>query len=126
MPDHQKPSAAQRTAELIDLDHRHLWHPFTAMRQWRATDPLVIERGEGEYLIDTLGRRYLDGVSSLWCNVHGHRVPAIDQAIRDQLDKVAHSTLLGLAGEPSIRLAAELVQRANLPLLPGAAGEGPG
>ncbi len=100
------------TRHLISLDHEHVWHPFTPMRQWRETPPLVIEHAEAEFLIDTQGKRYIDGVSSLWCNVHGHRVPAIDQAIRDQLDKVAHSTLLGLAGEQSILLAAELVRRA--------------
>ncbi len=104
------------TRRLIELDSLHVWHPFTPMRQWRDAAgplgaPLVIERAEGEFLIDTDGRRYIDGVSSLWCNVHGHRVPEIDQAIRDQLDKVAHSTLLGLAGVPSIELAAELVKR---------------
>jgi adenosylmethionine-8-amino-7-oxononanoate aminotransferase len=72
----------------------------------------VIVAGDGFYLIDTDGKRYLDGVSSLWCNVHGHRVPEIDAAIREQLDKIAHSTLLGLASVPSVCLAAELVQRA--------------
>jgi adenosylmethionine-8-amino-7-oxononanoate aminotransferase len=93
---------------LIDLDHAHLWHPFTPMRQWRQADPIVIERGEGDELIDPAGRRYIDGVSSLWCNVHGHRVPEIDQAIRDQLDRIAHSTLLGLSNIPAIELAAKL------------------
>lgn len=71
----------------------------------------VIVAGDGFHLIDTDGRRYLDGVSSLWCNVHGHRVPEIDEAIRRQLDQVAHSTLLGLDNVPSIRLAAALVRR---------------
>ncbi len=104
------------TARLAALDHAHVWHPFTPMRQWAAHDPVVIERGEGPWLIDTDGRRYIDGVSSLWCNVHGHRVPAIDQAIRDQLDKIAHSTLLGLANVPSIELAARLCQIAPAPL----------
>jgi len=93
-----------------DLDHQHLWHPFTPMKQWRRQPPLVIERSEGVYLIDTRGNRYIDGVSSLWCNVHGHRVPHIDQAVRDQLDKVAHTTLLGLASPPSIELAARLAK----------------
>lgn len=80
------------------------------MQQWREMDPVVIDRAEGEFLIDTQGNSYIDGVSSLWCNVHGHRVPQIDQAIRDQLDKVAHTTLLGLASPPSIELAAGLVR----------------
>jgi len=102
MPESTPPTLAQ-------LDHAHVWHPFTPMRQWCEKPPLVIERGDGPYLFDTDGRRYLDGVSSLWCNVHGHRVPQLDQAIRDQLDKVAHTTLLGLASPPSIELAARLV-----------------
>ena len=71
--------------DLAQLDHAHLWHPFTPMRQWCENDPLIIERGEGFELIDTQGNRYIDGVSSLWCNVHGHRVPEIDKAVRDQL-----------------------------------------
>lgn len=97
-----------RAARLAALDHAHLWHPFTPMKQWRETEPLIIERGDGPYLIDTAGNRYIDGVSSLWCNVHGHRVERIDRAIRDQLDRIAHSTLLGLASPPSIELAAQL------------------
>ena len=99
---------------LAALDHAHVWHPFTPMRQWCAEPPLVIDAADGDFLIDTDGRRYLDGTSSLWCNVHGHRVPTIDQAIRDQLDRVAHTTLLGLASTPSIELAAELIKRAPL------------
>lgn len=95
-------------SDLAALDHAHVWHPFTPMRQWRGAPPLVIERGEGDFLIDTAGNRYIDGVSSLWCNVHGHRVPAIDRAVRDQLDRIAHTTLLGLASPPSIHLAARL------------------
>jgi adenosylmethionine-8-amino-7-oxononanoate aminotransferase len=78
-----------------ELDHRHLWHPFTQQRDWCAEEPLVIGRGEGTDLIDSDGRRYIDGVSSLWCNVHGHGHPLIDAAVREQLDRVAHSTMLG-------------------------------
>ena len=70
-------------ADPVQLDHDHLWHPFTQQQGWTEAEPLVIERGEGSYLFDTDGRRYLDGVSSLWCNVHGHRHPAIDAAVRD-------------------------------------------
>ncbi len=106
------PSLMDTTQTLTTLDHRHVWHPFTPMKQWRDQPPLVIDRAEGEFLIDTQGRRYIDGVSSLWCNVHGHRVEKIDQAVRDQLDKVAHTTLLGLASGPSIELAAMLADRA--------------
>jgi adenosylmethionine-8-amino-7-oxononanoate aminotransferase len=97
---------------LARWDHDHLWHPFTQMADWLADEPLVIGAAEGNYLIDVEGRRYLDGVSSLWCNVHGHRHPAIDTAVRAQLDRVAHTTLLGLANEPSVRLARALVARA--------------
>lgn len=91
-----------------ELDKKYIWHPFTQMEEWLQSDPLIIERAEGNYLIDTEGRRYLDGVSSLWVNVHGHRKEQIDTAIREQLNKVAHSTLLGLAGVPSIELAEKL------------------
>src|ERR1700742_1544458 len=94
-----------RTRELRRLDREHIWHPFTHMRQWLADDPLVISAAEGMHLIDSDGKRYLDGVSSLWCNVHGHRVPEIDRAVREQLGKVAHTTMLGLASEPAILLA---------------------
>src|SRR5207248_3586239 len=76
---------------------------------WLAEEPLVIAAAEGCTLVDTAGRRYLDGVSSLWCNVHGHRHPALDAALHDQLGKVAHTTLLGLASPPSIELAHALV-----------------
>jgi adenosylmethionine-8-amino-7-oxononanoate aminotransferase len=94
---------------LHDMDRTYLWHPFTPMREWLADPPLVIERAEGNELIDTEGRRYLDGVSSLWVNVHGHAHPAINAAIAQQLAKVAHTTLLGLASTPSILLAEKLV-----------------
>ena len=93
--------------ELYQLDEGVLWHPFTQMAEW---DPLVIAAGDGNFLIDVEGRRYLDGVSSLWCNVHGHRHPRLDQALREQLDRIAHSTFLGLSHEPGIRLAAELIE----------------
>ena len=86
----------ERTRELIELDKRYVWHPFTQMAQWLESEPVIIERGEGFHLIDTEGRRYIDGVSSLWCNIHGHRVREIDDAVRGQLEKISHSTLLGL------------------------------
>src|SRR5215213_10381737 len=94
------------------LDHRHVWHPFTQQRDWCAEEPPVIERAEGTDLIDNRGRRYIDGVASLWCNVHGHRHPAIDGAIRAQLDRVAHSTMLGLTHPGASELAARLVELA--------------
>jgi adenosylmethionine-8-amino-7-oxononanoate aminotransferase len=92
------------------LDHDHLWHPFTQQRDWCGEEPLTIERAEGSYLIASDGRRYLDGTSSLWCNVHGHRHPGIDRAVKDQLDRVAHSTMLGLAHPGAAELAARLVE----------------
>jgi adenosylmethionine-8-amino-7-oxononanoate aminotransferase len=94
------------------LDTAHVWHPFTPMAAWQQEAFPVIRSAEGFELIDRAGQRYLDGISSLWCNVHGHRVPEIDEAIRCQLDRVAHSTLLGLASEPSIELAQQLIERA--------------
>ena len=97
--------------DLRQIDNAHVWHPFTAMSAYRDENAPIIVEADGFHLIDSEGRRYLDGHSSLWCNIHGHRVPAIDAAIRNQLDRVAHSTLLGLANEPSIELAAELVRR---------------
>jgi adenosylmethionine-8-amino-7-oxononanoate aminotransferase len=97
-----------RHRRLRDADHRHLWHPFTQMQDWLAEEPLIVDAGEGPYLVDTLGNRYLDGVSSLWCNVHGHRVPEIDAAIRAQLERIGHSTLLGLASTASIECAEAL------------------
>ncbi|HWB53268.1 MAG TPA: adenosylmethionine--8-amino-7-oxononanoate transaminase [Tepidisphaeraceae bacterium] len=98
------------TTELRNLDRQHIWHPFTPMSLWLEDEPLVITAAEGMYLIDSDGNRYLDGVSSLWCNVHGHRVPEIDAAIEAQLKKVAHTTMLGLASEPAIVLADRLMK----------------
>ena len=97
--------------ELEQRDLAHVWHPFTQHDEWEADGPpLVIEAAEGCELIDVHGRRYLDGVASLWTNVHGHRHPVIDAAIRAQLDRVAHSTLLGLSGSQSTRLAHRLAE----------------
>src|SRR3989338_698092 len=79
------------------------------MKDWQKEDIPIIERGDGVYLEDIYGRRYLDGVSSLWCNVHGHRVPEIDRAIENQLKKIGHSTFLGLSNPPAITLAEKLI-----------------
>src|SRR3989440_11989697 len=98
------------TAELAAADSRHLWHPFTQQQAWCEEEPpLVIDHAEGTNLYDTDGNAYIDGVSSLWCNVHGHRHPTIDAAVRAQLGRVAHSTMLGLSHEPAIELAERLV-----------------
>src|ERR687883_172332 len=95
--------------ELQALDRRVLWHPFTQQAGWGEEDFPVIERADGTMLYDVARNAYIDGISSLWCTVHGHRHPAIDIAIKDQLDRVAHSTMLGLTHEPAIRLAERLV-----------------
>lgn len=93
---------------LQEKDYRYLWHPFTQMQEWFTEEPVIIQRGEGNYLVDVDGHRYLDGVSSLWCNVHGHGRREIDQAIIAQLQRIAHSTLLGVAHPPAILLAERL------------------
>jgi adenosylmethionine---8-amino-7-oxononanoate aminotransferase len=95
--------------DVVAADLRSVWHPFTQHALWPAEPPLVIASGEGSWLTGADGRRYLDGVSSLWCTVHGHREPAIDAAVRAQLDRVAHSTFLGLTHEPGVELATRLV-----------------
>ena len=96
--------------ELKHLDHTYLWHPFTQMQEWVGEEPCIISHGEGHYLVDVHGRKYLDGVSSLWCNVHGHRKKELDDAIRAQLDRIAHSTFLGLSHVPGIQLAQKLIE----------------
>src|SRR5687768_17466299 len=98
--------------DLAAADRAHLWHPFTQQRGWEGEEPLIVESAEATDLVDIHGRRYIDGVSSLWCNVHGHRHPRIDAAIRAQLDSVAHSTMLGLSHRPGIELARRLVELA--------------
>ncbi len=95
---------------LKDGDREFIWHPFTQMQEYALEDPVIIEKAEGTQLIDIEGRRYMDGVSSLWVNVHGHRHPVIDGAIKAQIDRVAHSTLLGLSNVPAIELARKLVE----------------
>jgi len=101
--------SAPRNDGLVQLDKKYIWHPFTQMADWEKEEILIIERAKGSYLIDTKRRKYLDGVSSLWCNVHGHRVPEIDRAVKKQLTRVAHSTFLGLSNVPAIELAEKLV-----------------
>jgi adenosylmethionine-8-amino-7-oxononanoate aminotransferase len=98
--------------QLERWDRQHVWHPFTPMEAYAAERPLIIERAHGCFLVDVDGREYIDGVSSMWCNVHGHHVPELDAAVREQLDRVAHSTLLGAANVPTIRLARRLVELA--------------
>ena len=97
---------------LRHLSRRHLWYPFTQMAEWNTEPPLIVTRGRGSYLWDQAGRRYLDGTSSLWVNLHGHRHPRLDRAVRTQLARIAHSTLLGMSHAPAIELAGELIKRA--------------
>src|SRR5947208_2025036 len=99
--------------KLAQLDHRHIWHPFTQMRDWFKREPIVIVSGKGALLRDARGRELLDANSSIWTNLHGHNHPKINAAIRRQLGKIAHSSALGLANEPASLLAAELVRLAN-------------
>jgi len=98
------------TLTLRGFDRDHVWHPFTQMKDWVAEDQIVIERGEGAYLVDTDGNRYLDGVASIWTNVHGHCRPEINEAVKAQVDRLEHSTLLGLANDQSAILARRLVE----------------
>jgi adenosylmethionine-8-amino-7-oxononanoate aminotransferase len=101
-----------RTTDLVARDLRHVWHPFTAHSAWPADEPIVVDRAEGMHFWDTDGNRYLDGVSSLWLTVHGHRVPEIDAAVRAQLERLDHATFLGLTHEPGIELAERLLASA--------------
>lgn len=99
-----------QTKKLVDDDKRYLWHPFTQMKDWLKDEPLIITDAKGCYVRDSQGRWYLDGVSSLWVNVHGHRKAEIDSALIRQINKVSHTTLLGLTHQPAIDLARELVK----------------
>jgi adenosylmethionine---8-amino-7-oxononanoate aminotransferase len=104
--------AVVNTAELAATDRQFLWHPFTQQQGWSEEPPLIIERAEGTTLYDTDGNAYIDGVSSLWCNVHGHGHHLIDAGVRVQLERLAHSTMLGLSHPPGIELARRLVELA--------------
>ena len=100
--------------KLAKLDRRHVWHPFTQMKDWLRRDPIVIASGQGAVLRDVRGREYLDANSSIWTNLHGHNHPKLNAAITRQLKKVAHSSALGLANEPASLLAAKLVKAAGI------------
>ncbi|MDA8090624.1 MAG: adenosylmethionine--8-amino-7-oxononanoate transaminase [Nitrospiraceae bacterium] len=99
-----------RVKNLESIDKTHIWHPFTQMKEWAEGAPLIITEGRDCFIKDIRGRWYLDGVSSLWVNIFGHRKKEIDEAIAGQLKKAAHTTLLGLAGEASIELAGKLAR----------------
>ncbi len=98
---------------LAKLDHAHVWHPFTQMRDWLRSDPIVLVSGKGSVLTDVNGREYLDANSSIWTNLHGHNHPAINAALKKQLSKVAHTSALGFANEPASLLAERLVRLAD-------------
>ena len=98
-----------RVQRFVDGDKEYLWHPFTQMQDWLDEEPLVIESARGSYLMDTKGKSYLDGISSLWVNVHGHGHKTIDRELKAQVNRLGHSTLLGLSNTPAIELAEQLV-----------------
>ena len=98
------------TETLRQYDRDYLWHPFTQMSEWELSENIVITRGEGCYLIDSEGNRYLDGVAAMWTNVHGHCRAEINQAVKEQVDRLEHSTLLGLTNDRAALLAKRLVE----------------
>jgi len=100
----------EKKRQLIDDGLRSIWFPFTQMREFSPEDVLVIAEGKGTLLRDVDGRDYIDGVSSLWTNVHGHRKEQIDRAVKEQVDRLSHSTLLGLVHEPAIECAKKLLE----------------
>jgi len=95
---------------LEDLDKKYIWHPFTQMRDWLEEKPVIISEGRDCFIKDIYGRWYLDGVSSMWVNIHGHRKKEIDEAIKEQIDRISHSTLLGLSNVPAIQLSERLIK----------------
>ena len=105
-----KPSQKKSKKQLIADDKKYIWHPFTQMLDYQTQDPLVISHGRGNYLYDIDGRKYFDGVSSLWVTVHVHQNKKINQAITKQLNKISHSTFLGLSHTSAIELAEKLMQ----------------
>ena len=106
----RKSHTVSGVGKLAQLDQKYIWHPFTQMKDWLMTEPIVITRGKGAVLWDDRGRSYLDANSSIWTNLHGHRNPAINRAITRQLKKIGHSSALGLANEPASLLAEQLIR----------------
>ncbi len=98
--------------KFIQWDREYIWHPFTQHSIYDKESPLIIDRGEGIYLIDIYGNKYIDAVSSIWCAILGHRHPRLDKAIKEQIDKIAHSTLLGNSNTTPIKLAKKLIDLA--------------
>jgi adenosylmethionine-8-amino-7-oxononanoate transaminase len=106
----QRTGKRAAVSPLEKLDKKYIWHPFTQMQDWEKEPQIIIASGKGSSLTDVQGRSYLDGVSSLWVTVHGHRKKELDQAVAAQLKKIAHSTLLGLSNVPAVLLAEKLVR----------------
>src|SRR4051794_12231899 len=98
---------------VAQLDLKHVWHPFTQMRDWLKREPIVLAKGKGAVLKDIHGKEYIDANSSIWTNLHGHNHPVLNRAINAQLKKVAHTSALGFANEPASKLAAKLIHAAN-------------
>ncbi|SDY79703.1 adenosylmethionine--8-amino-7-oxononanoate transaminase [Thermoactinomyces sp. DSM 45892] len=103
---------SQNYQELLEKNQKYLWNPFTQMKEYLQDNPIIIERGQGVKLIDVRGNEYYDGNASVWLNVFGHNRKELNEAIQQQLEQIAHSTLLGMANVPSILLAEQLVQLA--------------
>ncbi|MFA5384111.1 MAG: adenosylmethionine--8-amino-7-oxononanoate transaminase [Eubacteriales bacterium] len=103
---------SKQDSNLAEKDRKYVWYPFTQMKDWISGNQIIIERGEGTSLMDINGKRYYDGVSSLWLNVHGHRKAEIDRAVSAQMGKISHSTMLGLSHRGAIELAEKLIERA--------------
>jgi adenosylmethionine-8-amino-7-oxononanoate aminotransferase len=99
-----------RIKHIEKLDKKYMWHPFTQMQEWVEQSPVIVTEGRGTYIKDACGRWYIDGISSLWVTVHGHRKQEIDNAIKEQLDKISHSTLLGCTNPLAAELAEQLVR----------------
>jgi len=108
----QPEQAGVEQKRLSRLDKAHCWHPFTPVTDWEAGEPLIIESGQGVKLVDIAGNRYFDGTSSLWCTALGHRHPRLDEALRQQINQVAHSTFLGMTHPKAIELAGRLAEMA--------------
>ncbi|MFN3788143.1 MAG: aminotransferase class III-fold pyridoxal phosphate-dependent enzyme, partial [Sulfurihydrogenibium azorense] len=107
--------------DLIKWDKEYFWHPFTQMKVYREEDNVIVERGEGNYIYDIFGNKYLDGVASLWCNVHGHNHPKLNKAICDQVSKISHFTTLGASNS-----GASILVISNSAGTTGATGAGTG
>lgn len=103
-------ASREKSISISEIDRQHSWHPFTQMKDWMSESPVIIQRGEGPWLFDNNGQKFLDANASIWTNIHGHNQPDLNQAIKNQLSQVAHVSYLGLAHEPGARLAAKLTQ----------------